>query len=74
MLSITTRYISPTDTTGGFIRVTVRYHRVVSRCEVPFDYAAEDAHEAAIREVLPDVRGLARTDEAPWGYKWTAEA
>ena len=75
MLSIATKHVPPTDTKGGFIRVTVSHNRrITNRGDIPFDYAASDAHEAAIREVLPDVQGLTRTDETPRGYKWTADA
>lgn len=46
---VSTRYYGPTDHRGSRIRVTCRgKHKFI-----PYDYAANDAHEAAIHEAMP---------------------
>lgn len=46
---VSTRYYGPTDHRGSRIRVTYRgKHKFI-----PYDYAANDAHEAAIHEAMP---------------------
>jgi hypothetical protein len=49
-----TKYYGPTNSTGSRIRVTFRKKM---KATIPFEYAARDAHEAAVKTAMEQ-----------WGY------
>lgn len=63
-----TRYQGPTDTTGSRIIVTIL--STGKSKAVPYDYAAVDAHESALREVTGSKAALRRVDDGDSGYYW----
>lgn len=67
-----TKYISATDTRGSRYRVTAEGRTRT----FPFDYAARDARESAIRKMFPDATSIERVtfgtrdpDRAVWNVE-----
>ncbi len=67
-----TKYEGPTDTRGSRIIVTTL--GTGKRKTVPYDYAARDAHEAAMREATGSKGAFQRVDDGRNGYFWKPTA
>lgn len=63
-----TKYLGPTDTRGA--RIAVKNMRTGKTKMISYDYAARDAHEAAVQEVMGSKATLQRVDDGNTGYYW----
>lgn len=63
-----TKYSGPTDTRGSRIIVTTL--ATGKRKTVSYDYAARDAHEAAMREATGATAVFEKIDDGKQGYYW----
>lgn len=63
-----TKYLGPTDTKGA--RIAVKTMSTGKTRMMPYDYAAKDAHEAAVQEVMGSRATLQRVDDGSTGYYW----
>lgn len=63
-----TRYVGPSETHGA--RIIVTRVSTGKRRSVPYDYAAHDAHESAVHEVMGSKVPLKHVDDGKGGSYW----